>query len=99
MKRVKWDRWAIAAEVKRQGGSLTQISLEAGKSESACRVCLINPNLPAADKAISDFINVPVHELWPDRYFPNGERRNKSRPSTKRTQKETVRQCEIMEAA
>lgn len=63
----KWDKYAIKAEISRRGKSLKQLSLEGGLSESAVRMALISP-VPAAEKLIAEFIQQPVHLLWPDRY-------------------------------
>ncbi len=70
-----WDKWAIVAEIKRRGSSLKQLSAEAGLDASSCSHALRTYTLPAAEKVISDFIEVSLYELWPDRYFKNGERR------------------------
>lgn len=63
----RWDRHAIAAEIKRRGSSLRKISLAAGLSESTCRGALYRP-LPSGEEAISGFLGIPVHVLWPDRH-------------------------------
>lgn len=70
---VEWDAPGIAAAIKRRGKTLTRVAEEAGLNPSACRTSLSTP-FPAADKAISNFLNVPLHELWPDRYYPDGSR-------------------------
>ena len=69
-----WDRHAIAAEIKRRGSSLRRISREAGLSDSTCRGALYRP-LPSGEKAISDFLDIPVHVLWPDRHVAPSSRR------------------------
>lgn len=62
-----WDRHAILAEIRRRGFSLRRISIEAGLSPSACCKAFTQP-FPAAETAIACFLDVSVHELWPDRY-------------------------------
>lgn len=63
----RWDRHAIAAEIKRRGTSLRRISLAAGLHESTCRGALYRP-LPSGEEAIAGFLGIPVHVLWPDRH-------------------------------
>jgi Ner family transcriptional regulator len=47
--------------------TLSKLALDNGLSESACRASLLRPQL-SADKVISEFLGVPLCELWPDRY-------------------------------
>lgn len=68
-----WDRHQIAAEVKRRGSTLSAISINAGLPEPACRNALIR-KYQAAERAIARFLDVPLHELWPDRWCPDGTR-------------------------
>jgi Ner family transcriptional regulator len=75
MAKQVWDRWAILCEVKRRGSNLKEISLKAGLSFASCSASLVSPNFPTADKALSDFLGVPLQELWPDRYFKDGTRK------------------------
>jgi Ner family transcriptional regulator len=75
-KAEKWDAPGILAAVKRKGETLTSLSRNANLYDSACRTSLTRP-FPAADKVISDFLEVPLHELWPDRYEVTGIRIDK----------------------
>lgn len=63
-----WDRFRIKAEVHRQGKTLTEIALEAGLSESACRMALTGGSRKGA-LALSDFLNVPLPQLFPGLYL------------------------------
>lgn len=65
--RRRWDRYAIRAAVHRRGKSLTDLALENGLEQSACRTAIVRPN-KAGEKAIADFLGVPVRVLWPERY-------------------------------
>lgn len=69
----RWDKHEIKAEIGRKGMTLTALSLRAGLSKSACRLSLTRPS-PSGDVAISNFLGVPLHELWPDRYDNRGNR-------------------------
>lgn len=71
---AKWDRFAINAEIKRRGTTLRAISLEAGLGESTTRAALFKPS-PAANRAISEYLDIPLHVLWPAWYRPDGSRR------------------------
>ena len=44
----KWDRYSIAAEVKRRGSSLKQVALDAGLSATAC-IKALERQVPAAE--------------------------------------------------
>ncbi|PCI85745.1 MAG: hypothetical protein COB24_11810 [Hyphomicrobiales bacterium] len=72
-KKEIWDRFAIAAEVKRRGSSLRRLSRENGLSNNACSAAMHIP-IPRANKAIAKLLAVPVHVLWPDWYAKNGDR-------------------------
>lgn len=69
----KWDAPGILAAIKRRGETLTGLALANGLPPSSCRVALSRP-FPAADKVISDFLGVALHELWPMRYRADGSR-------------------------
>jgi hypothetical protein len=50
--------------------------------------------IPSADKAISDFIDIPLHQIWPSRYLANGQRRQKSdQVHQKYSAKSSARHC------
>jgi Ner family transcriptional regulator len=70
---IKWDRYAIAAEIRRRGTTLTQLALDHGLGSSSCRSALCRAT-PRGDHVISTFLAVPLHELWPDRYDASGNR-------------------------
>lgn len=72
----QWDRHAILAEISRRGSNLTKLALSAGLSAGACRIAMCR-HLPSAEMAISNFLGVPVYELWPDRY-PASTKPNRS---------------------
>ena len=72
-KRIGWHPADIRAEVSKRGKTLSGLARDAGLDESACRVALIRP-LPKAEVAIARFLDVPLHELWPLRWSPEGLR-------------------------
>ncbi len=58
----------IKAAVEKKGSNLTKIALDAGLSESACRMALRNKYVPAGERAIAAYLNIAPHKLWPNRY-------------------------------
>lgn len=66
----------VKAAVRRRGKTLKQLALDANLSESACRVALIEP-VPAANRAIANFLDTSVHTLWPE-WFDSGGRRRRA---------------------
>lgn len=64
----------IKAMIHKRGSTLGQISLEAGLCMQAGSCGLRHP-LPAANRAISGFLGIPMHRLWPDWYDQYGNRR------------------------
>ena len=68
------DRYEIKAAIERKGGSLAAIASAARLDGSSCRGALRYP-IPAANKAIADFLETTVHDLWPAWYDETGTRR------------------------
>lgn len=72
-KGFKWDRHAIKAAIHRKGTTLSEIARRSDLNERGISV-VFNAPFPAAEKAISNFLQVPLHVLWPSRYdAPNFE--------------------------
>ncbi|MBI1407333.1 MAG: transcriptional regulator [Caulobacter sp.] len=67
--------------VRMRGKTLSQLALDAGLTESACRAALTRC-VPKADKAIARFLGVSLHSLWPDRYDDEGGRISHVRDET-----------------
>jgi len=59
-----WDRYAISAEVKRRGMTLTGIARDAGLYDSACRQGLSGGSRVGA-KAIAQALGEPFSVLFP----------------------------------
>lgn len=62
-----WHRADIRAAVEKAGSTLTQLALDKGLNESACRRALCGRNIPG-ERAIAELIGVPVWVLWPGRW-------------------------------
>jgi Ner family transcriptional regulator len=78
MPRTGWHPADITAAVKKRGMTLTALALANGLSESACRKALLT-KYAKAEIAISQFIDVPLHELWPERWTASGSRIRRQR--------------------
>jgi Ner family transcriptional regulator len=68
-----WHPQDIKAAIWKRGLTLSRLALDNGLDESACRAALLRPQ-PEADKVISAFLGVCLHELWPARYDESGGR-------------------------
>ncbi len=73
MDTVRWDKHDIKAAIYRRGTTLSKLATDHGLSASACSLTFLRP-CPRADRVISAFIGVPLHELWPCRYDAEGNR-------------------------
>ena len=58
----------IIAAIRKQGTTLTQLSVDAGLHPRTLANAL-DRKYPKGEKIISDCINVPVQERWPERYL------------------------------
>jgi Ner family transcriptional regulator len=63
----------IKAAIRMRGMTLSKLATDNGLHESAVRAALIRPQ-PEADKVISEFLGVSLHQLWPTRYDEEGHR-------------------------
>jgi Ner family transcriptional regulator len=71
--RKVWHPEQIKAAIRMQGATLSKLARDAGLEESACRQALRRPT-PSGEQVISAFLNVPLNQLWPERYAPDGRR-------------------------
>ena len=69
----RYDKEDIKAMIWKRGTTLRQISIQAGLNPEAGGHSLANPK-PSANRAIADFLAIPLHELWPSWYDQNGNR-------------------------
>lgn len=66
-----WHPQDIKSAVWKRGTTLSKLATDNGLKESHCRASLLRSQ-PEADRVISKFLGVPLHELWPDRYDEEG---------------------------
>lgn len=69
----RWHREDIKAAIRKKGSTLRAISLDAGLCRDAATVALKKP-FPSAQRAVSDFLGVPLNTLWPQWYDIEGQR-------------------------
>ena len=60
------------AAVRRRGSTLAKIAANIGLKRQTMYWAFIRPNL-RANSAIADFLDVPVHELWPQWFDADGK--------------------------
>lgn len=63
----------IKAHLRMKGYTLEDVAREAQLSSSAVRTALKKPSA-SAERAIAAKLNMPLHELWPQRWTRDGRR-------------------------
>lgn len=71
---ITWDRHAILAAIKRRYGSLKDLADQTDLTASQLSAALSSP-YPRAERAIAKALGIRLPTLWPERYFPDGQRR------------------------
>lgn len=70
----RWHPEDIKAEIRKRGGTLGSVARNAGLADVSGRVAFHLP-VPSANRAIAEFIGVPVSELWPQWFDAEGNRK------------------------
>lgn len=81
-----WHRADVLAEVRKRGSTLAAIAATKGLARQTMYWAFIRPNL-RANRAIAEFLSVPLDELWPQWFDSNGKlisREATPRPEIKR---------------
>lgn len=73
-------REEIKALIRMRGSTLRRISLEAGLIKEAVSFCLVRP-IPRANRAVSEFLQIPLHVLWPEWFDARGAKIKRPKPS------------------
>lgn len=68
-----WDKHAIKAAIYRKGKTLSDLAKENGIPAPTLRSALVKPT-KNAEIIISNFLNIPVYELFPDRWTKENKR-------------------------
>lgn len=79
LSRKLWHPEEIKAAVRMRGTTLTQLALDNGLPEWACRVALVRVHHDGQE-AIARFLRMPPKALWPGRYHDDGRPRTPRRP-------------------
>jgi Ner family transcriptional regulator len=73
-KRAGWHREEIKAALRKQFGPISELSTTWGLHPSAITNTLRRPlNSKRVERLIAQALQVSLHELWPDRWSPDGE--------------------------
>lgn len=75
---MDWPPEKIRDAIRAKGVSQAALARDAGLSEGAVRTATYRPS-PSAERAIAKLLGVPVQEIWPSRYFPDGMTRAQPR--------------------
>lgn len=70
----RWHPEEIKAAVRMKGKTLTQLALDNGLPEWACRTALVRCHYDG-QAAIASFLKLPAQALWPGRYREDGSPR------------------------
>lgn len=63
-----WNRSTIRAAIEKKGSNLKELALRAGlPNEKACQNAVFQRHIQG-ERVISQFLGVPLWELWPDRW-------------------------------
>lgn len=68
-----WHKEDIKAAIRKRGVTLAALAKTNGLPSSTVRNALGRP-VYAGELVISKFLGIPAHELWPDRWTPDGRR-------------------------
>lgn len=68
-----WHREDIKAAIRKRGTTMNALAHERGLRPSTVRNALSRPVF-SGEIAIAEFLGVAAHELWPDRWTPDGRR-------------------------
>lgn len=72
LRQMKWDEWAIRAELRRKGFTFNKLATESGLAAKSFSACLSKPSTKA-NLFIADKLNIPAHDLWPDWFDADGD--------------------------
>jgi Ner family transcriptional regulator len=96
MKSKGWHRADIVAAIHKRGTSLAELARDHRLGDATLRAALSYPRTPS-NTIIADFLQVPLHELWPawfdesGRLRPHDRKRSGRRPSSQKRSKKLNR--------
>jgi len=98
MSKTKWDRHSIKAALHREGMTLTRLAEINDLNPNRFRTVWNNTHRKA-EAAIAKFLNVPVQELFPDRYPIRSSRILSSKYDDARASQKSPAPADIRSAA
>ena len=70
---VGWQPEKIKTELRLRHGPITTLSVTWGYARVAITQCLRRPDFSRnVERKIAEALDVPLHELWPSRWRPDG---------------------------
>ena len=68
-----WHKEDIKAAIRKRGKTMNDLARDCDLPLSTVRNALARP-VSSGELAIAAFLGVPLHELWPERWTPEGRR-------------------------
>lgn len=68
-----WHKEDIKAAIRKRGKTLVALARENNIAEATVRSALVRP-LTSGERVIAAFLDIPLHELWPERWTIDGQR-------------------------
>lgn len=84
-----WHPEDVKAAIRKKGTAIRDVATAAGVHPSALSHCLHYP-VPAGNKAIADFLDRPLHEIWPKWFDEDGQLKPTIRFSRAQRQKRSA---------
>lgn len=72
-KKSGWHKEDIKAAIRKRGTTMNALARQCDLPPSTVRNALVRPVF-SGELAIARFLDVPAHELWPDRWTADGRR-------------------------
>lgn len=70
-----WHPADIVAALHKAGTTMTKLAKSHGLSSGNTLSKAMRSSFPIAEKRIADALGIHPKEIWPSRYYPNGEQR------------------------
>lgn len=70
-RKIGWHRADIIAAVRKKGDTLAGLGRRSGMSRQHLSLALVEPR-PRANRAIADFLGLPLSTIWPQWFAPDG---------------------------
>ncbi|MEI2387494.1 helix-turn-helix domain-containing protein [Breoghania sp. JC706] len=93
-----WDKYAIAAEIRRRGSNLSRLAREAGEPDCTCRQALLRC-YRKGEWIIANFLDIHPSKLWPERYAKAPTGRDTNAIREKRQSQKTPSTADMRDAA